>query len=103
LARAAKSWIVDVRDCARLHIALMNDASTNGRRHFSFAVVGCRSDLAEGMQQSYPGQGLTKKVAGRCGWRRAACARTPIACRARRSRDAALSALELRAHAAGGG
>lgn len=56
-----------MRDRARLHIALMNDASINERRHFSFAVVGCMSDLAEGMQQGYPGQGLTKKIVGRCG------------------------------------
>lgn len=54
--------IVDVRDCARMHIALMNDASTNGHRHFSFAIVGRMSDLAEGMKRSYPGQGLAKKV-----------------------------------------
>lgn len=31
---------VDVRDCAAMHIAVMDDAATDGRRHFCFGMVG---------------------------------------------------------------
>ena len=31
--------VVDVRDCAAMHVAVMNNPDTNGHRHFSFGAV----------------------------------------------------------------
>jgi nucleoside-diphosphate-sugar epimerase len=38
--------IVDVRDCARMHITIMNDPSTDGHRHLSIGAVGKFIDIA---------------------------------------------------------
>jgi len=47
------SHYVDVRDCARMHIALMNDPRTDGHRHFSFGAKGRMADLAQLIRESY--------------------------------------------------
>jgi dihydroflavonol-4-reductase len=57
--------VVDVRDCARMHIAVMNDPTTNGRRHLSFAMVATMKEQATVLQQDLLALGLkpTQRVA----------------------------------------
>jgi dihydroflavonol-4-reductase len=45
---------VDVRDCARMHVALMQDPNANFRRHLSFSTFGWMSDLASFVQSTVP-------------------------------------------------
>lgn len=55
---------VDVRDCARMHIAIMNDPNTNGNRHLSFSAKGSFLDIASAIHDNYSDQGFapSKKV-----------------------------------------
>jgi dihydroflavonol-4-reductase len=50
--------VVDVRDCARMHIAVMNSGVTDRHRHFSFGAVGKTVDLGLLVREQYKGQGL---------------------------------------------
>ncbi len=50
--------IVDVRDCARMHIAVMDDPSTDGHRHFSFAMTARMIEMSRIIRDSYAGIGL---------------------------------------------
>lgn len=50
--------VVDVRDCARMHIAVMNSGATDGHRHLSFGAVGKMVDLGLLVREQYRGQGL---------------------------------------------
>jgi len=50
--------VVDVRDCARMHIAIMADPGTDGHRHLSFAAVGKYADLGRYVQEQYPNANL---------------------------------------------
>ncbi|MBW7454759.1 NAD-dependent epimerase/dehydratase family protein [Paenibacillus sepulcri] len=58
-------YYVDVRDCARMHIAIMNDPKTNGHRHLSMAARGKYFDLAELIRDNYSqlGYKVTSRVA----------------------------------------
>jgi dihydroflavonol-4-reductase len=56
------NYVVDVRDCARMHIAVMNDPSTNGHRHFSFSAVCKIADWAQMIRDRYEKIGLTPKA-----------------------------------------
>jgi nucleoside-diphosphate-sugar epimerase len=53
--------VVDVRDCAAMHIALMADAAANGRRHFSFAVTGKMTDMTDAIRKNYGHLGFKPK------------------------------------------
>ncbi|KAG0562527.1 hypothetical protein KC19_9G153400 [Ceratodon purpureus] len=50
--------VVDVRDCARMHITIMNADATDGHRHLSFGAVGKMVDLGLLVREQYQGQGL---------------------------------------------
>lgn len=45
--------MVDVRDCARMHVAVMADASTDGRRQFSFATQASFADLTRSVARQF--------------------------------------------------
>jgi dihydroflavonol-4-reductase len=50
--------IVDVRDCARMHITIMNDPSTDGHRHLSTGAVGKFIDIATAGRDQYGSRGF---------------------------------------------
>jgi nucleoside-diphosphate-sugar epimerase len=50
--------IVDVRDCARMQIAMMNNESTSGHRHFSFGARGSMVELARVIRDNYADIGI---------------------------------------------
>ncbi|CAK9256970.1 unnamed protein product [Sphagnum jensenii] len=50
--------VVDVRDCARMHIAIMHDRSTDGHRHLSFGASGKFVDLAIAIRTDYADRGF---------------------------------------------
>jgi nucleoside-diphosphate-sugar epimerase len=50
--------LVDVRDCARMHIAVMNNDRANGHRHFSFATTGKLVEVAQAIRESYADIGI---------------------------------------------
>lgn len=56
--------MVDVRDCAQMHIAVMQNPQANGQRHLSFAVNGRMIDIANIVRRDYPHLGFTpaKKI-----------------------------------------
>jgi dihydroflavonol-4-reductase len=45
--------IIDVRDCARFHIAVMKDMSTNGRRHLAIGTRAKFIEIAAAMRDGY--------------------------------------------------
>ncbi len=53
--------VIDVRDCAAMHIALMNDPTTNGQRHFAFAVTGKMTDMTDAIRKNYGHLGFSPK------------------------------------------
>lgn len=53
--------VVDVRDCAAMHIALMRDPGANGHRHFSFAVTGKMTDMTDVICKDYAHLGFKPK------------------------------------------
>ena len=57
--------LVDVRDWARMHIAVMNDASTNGHRHLSFGMEATMKEQSRTMKEELSSLGLrpTMRVA----------------------------------------
>lgn len=54
--------VVDVRDCAAMHIALMANPATNGRRHFSFGTEGKMARIAEVIAARYANQGYAPRT-----------------------------------------
>lgn len=52
---------VDVRDCARMHIAIMGNPASDGRRHFSFATEGTFRQVAEIVTARFADIGLSPK------------------------------------------
>lgn len=50
--------VVDVRDCARMHIAIMANPATDGHRHLSFGAVGKMVDLGLIVRSQYGSQGF---------------------------------------------
>lgn len=54
--------VVDVRDCARMHIAIMRSAESNGRRHLSMALPSSLADMARSISRGYSERGLRPKV-----------------------------------------
>jgi nucleoside-diphosphate-sugar epimerase len=53
--------VVDVRDCAAMHIALMQDQAANGHRHFSFAITGKMTDMTDAIRKHYARDGFKPK------------------------------------------
>jgi nucleoside-diphosphate-sugar epimerase len=43
--------VVDVRDCASMHIAVMRSGAANGRRHMSLALAGRMVDLPQALRR----------------------------------------------------
>ncbi len=54
--------VVDVRDCARMHIALMSNPATNGHRHFSFGIETSQKTMLDAMRKHYGHLGYGKKT-----------------------------------------
>ncbi len=54
--------VVDVRDCAKMHIALMDNTATDGHRHFSFGATGKMVDMARVIRDNYADIGLSPKT-----------------------------------------
>lgn len=54
--------VVDVRDCAAMHIALMANPQTDGRRHFSFGTEGKMVRIAEVIAARYAAQGYAPRA-----------------------------------------
>jgi len=52
---------VDVRDCAAMHLALMDDPSSDGHRHFSFGMVGKMISIADAIRRNFSDQGFNPK------------------------------------------
>lgn len=50
--------VCDVRDCARMHIAVMDNPATNGHRHLAFGAVGKYADMGRYVKEQYPDMGL---------------------------------------------
>ncbi len=48
-----KVRVVDVRDCARMHIALMRNDDHNGRRHLCMALSTTLADIAKSVARTY--------------------------------------------------
>lgn len=44
--------VVDVRDCAAMHTAVMNEAVTDGHRHRPFSLVGKMTDITDIVRQN---------------------------------------------------
>jgi nucleoside-diphosphate-sugar epimerase len=49
---------VDVRDCAAMHVAVMDDPATAGHRHFCFAVTAPMVEMARTIRDLYGDRGL---------------------------------------------
>lgn len=50
--------MVDVRDCASMHIALMKAPAANNRRHLCFAVTGKMVDIPTAVREEFGGLGF---------------------------------------------
>jgi len=55
------SYYVDVRDCARMHIAIMNDPKTDGHRHLSYNMKCQLIDLSRIIRDNYSHLGFSPK------------------------------------------
>lgn len=53
------TYFVDVRDCAAMHIAIMNDPATNGHRHLCYSVGERYVDLAVAIRDNYATRGFS--------------------------------------------
>jgi hypothetical protein len=49
-------FVVDIWDCSRMHITVMNEASTNGHRHMCFGAVGKCADVGLMIREQYDDQ-----------------------------------------------
>jgi len=56
------NYAVDVRDCAAMHIAVMDDPGTNGHRHFSFGAVSKMARIAQVIRERYAGKGFAPRA-----------------------------------------
>ena len=54
--------MVDVRDCAAMHLAVMNQPATDGHRHFCFALTAPMADWATRIRTLYSKQGFAPKT-----------------------------------------
>ncbi|MBV9192483.1 MAG: NAD-dependent epimerase/dehydratase family protein [Betaproteobacteria bacterium] len=54
--------VVDVRDCARMHIAVMADPSTNGHRHLSMGTTATFASLASSISKDFGHLGFKPPV-----------------------------------------
>lgn len=54
--------IVDVRDCARMHIAVMANEASNGRRHLSMGTTGSFAALAHSITRNFGSIGFAPKA-----------------------------------------
>jgi nucleoside-diphosphate-sugar epimerase len=54
--------VVDVRDCAAMHIAVMANPATNGHRHFSFGTEGKMARIAEVIAERFATQGYAPRA-----------------------------------------
>lgn len=59
---------VDVRDCARMHVALMDEQASNGRRHFCFGMTGGMDEIARVIRENYAKIGLSPNPRRAPGW-----------------------------------
>lgn len=53
--------VIDVRDCAAMHIALMDNPATDGHRHFAFAITGKMTDMTDVIRKNYGHLGFKPK------------------------------------------
>lgn len=53
---------VDVRDCARMHIAIMDNPNTSGNRHLSFSGRGSFLDIATVISDNYSDLGFAPSL-----------------------------------------
>ncbi len=53
---------VDVRDCAQMHIAVMNDEASAGRRHLSIGITGKFVDLARIVRRDFAPVGFRPSI-----------------------------------------
>ncbi|WP_261540451.1 NAD-dependent epimerase/dehydratase family protein [Burkholderia multivorans] len=56
------NYAVDVRDCAVMHIAIMDDPAANGHRHFSFGAVGKMVRIAQVIREQYADRGFAPRA-----------------------------------------
>ncbi len=59
---------VDVRDCVRMHIALMDDPASDGRRHFCFGTTNGMDEIARVIRENYAKIGLSPHPRQAPGW-----------------------------------
>lgn len=52
---------VDVRDCARMHIAIMRNPGSDGQRHFCFATEGTFKQIADIVAERFGDVGLSPR------------------------------------------
>ncbi len=57
-----KVRVVDVRDCARMHIALMRDDDRNGQRHLCMALSTTLADMARSAARTYRRPGAQTRI-----------------------------------------
>lgn len=53
--------VIDVRDCAAMHIALMQNPAADGHRHFAFAATGRMTDMTDAIRAHYGHLGFSPK------------------------------------------
>jgi len=54
--------LVDVHDCARMHLAVMRDPVCNGQRHLCMSVPATLADIARSVSRSYADRGFAPPV-----------------------------------------
>lgn len=54
--------VVDVCDCARMHLAVMRDPACNGQRHLCMSLPTTLADLARSVAQGYADRGFAPAV-----------------------------------------
>jgi dihydroflavonol-4-reductase len=54
--------LVDVRDCASMHLAVMQNPQANGRRHLSFGAVCRFPEIAAAIGKTYGHRGFNPPV-----------------------------------------
>lgn len=56
------AYAIDVRDCAALHVAVMDTAASDGERHLAFAATGRMLDLPRLIRERYADQGFAPRA-----------------------------------------
>lgn len=54
--------VVDVRDCARMHIAVMANPQANGRRHLSMTLPSSLAAMAASVARGFAAEGFSPRV-----------------------------------------